>query len=363
MKLHLSSASVLAPVLVLGLVGFVREAHAQDAAEGRRWKQHEMNRPRPQPVAPVQVNLPVPPPPDAVVLFGGNDLSKWQQTNGSAARWKVENGYFEVQPGTGAIRTKEEFGDAQVHVEWASPNPPKGTGQDRGNSGVFLMGRYEVQVLDSHQANTYADGQAGAIYGQYPPLFNATRAPGEWNAYDIFFRRPRFAPNGSVVEPARITVLHNGILVQNNEVIRGLTTWLKSAPYQAHGDQGPIELQDHGHPVRFRNIWVRRIPARAEPDATYGAADRPIKMPSARLDRYVGAYGRPGGFSVTITRTGNELFAQMAGQSQKIVPVSETEFVTTDTAGRLVFVLDAQDRPTGVTFHMGGAQMQAPRAK
>ena len=321
-----------------------------------------MNRPRPQPVAPVQMNLPVPPPPDAVVLFGGNDLSGWQQPNGSATRWKVENGYFEVQPGTGAIRSKEEFGDAQVHVEWASPNPPKGTGQDRGNSGVFLMGRYEVQVLDSYRADTYADGQASAIYGQYPPLFNATRAPGEWNAYDIYFRRPRFAANGSLLEPARITVVHNGILVQNNEIIRGLTTWLKSAPYQAHGDQGPIELQDHGHPVRFRNIWVRRLPERAQPPAGY-AAERATQIPAARLDRYVGRYGRPGGFSVVITRRGNELWAEMAGQTQQIIPVSETEFVTTYTSGRLVFAQDAQGNPTGVTFHMGGAQMQAPKAR
>ncbi len=177
-------------------------------------------------------------------------------------RWKVTDGYMEVAPGTGAIETKAKFGDAQLHVEWASPSPAAGVGQDRGNSGIFLMGEYEVQVLDSYHAETYADGQAGAIYGQYPPLANASRPPGEWQTYDIAFRRPRFDQGGKLLEPARLTLIHNGILIQNNEELLGRTSWLQSLPYEAHADRGPIQLQDHGHPVRFRNMWIRDLAER-----------------------------------------------------------------------------------------------------
>ena len=233
------------------------------------WRQHDMSRPRPSVVAPAKTTLPAPGPADAVVLFDGKDLSRWQTANGGAAPWTVTNGYFEVKPGTGPIRTRGEFGDVQLHVEWASPAPPNGAGQNRGNSGIFLMGRYEVQVLDSYQADTYADGQAGAIYGQYPPLFNASRAPGEWQAYDICFRRPRFAADGRVLQPARVTVVHNGILVQDNEEIRGGTSWLKTLAYPKHPDKAPLELQDHGSPVRFRNLWLREIPERPAPSPWY----------------------------------------------------------------------------------------------
>ena len=146
---------------------------------------------------------------------------------------------MEIVPGKGAIRTKEKFGDVQLHVEWASPNPPNGTGQDRGNTGLFLMGRYELQILDSYKADTYADGQAGAIYGQYPPLFNASRPPGEWQSYDVAFRRPRFDDSGKLLEPARVTLIHNGVVVQDNEEILGQTTWLKWTPYEAHRRRGP----------------------------------------------------------------------------------------------------------------------------
>ena len=164
--------------------------------------------------------------------------------------------------GRGRSRPGAKFGDVQLHVEWASPSPAVGKGQDRGNSGIFLMGLYELQVIDSYQADTYADGQAGALYGQYPPLANASRPPGEWQTYDIAFRRPRFDPGGKLLEPARFTVIHNGILIQNNEELWGGTNWLEPAPYEHHGDRGPIELQDHGHHVRFRNIWLRELPER-----------------------------------------------------------------------------------------------------
>ncbi|MGH6784081.1 MAG: 3-keto-disaccharide hydrolase, partial [Sphingomicrobium sp.] len=187
---------------------------AQAAGE---WPIHSTSRPQPRIVTPAPAAAPMAPPSDAIVLFDGRSLSEWRSadTTRGAARWKVENGYMEVVAGTGGIATVRGFGDAQLHVEWTAPNPPAGEGQNRGNSGVFFMGMYEVQVLDSYQNDTYPDGQAAAVYGQYPPLVNACRPPGEWQAYDIVFRRPRFRPDGGLVSPARITVVHNGVLVQD----------------------------------------------------------------------------------------------------------------------------------------------------
>lgn len=202
---------------------------------------------------------PAPPPTDAIVLFDGKDLSKWRGADGSPTRWKVKNGYMEVAAGTGGIQTVQGFGDVQLHIEWASPAPPKGTDQDRGNSGVFLMGQYEVQVLDSWGNTTYPDGQAAAIYGQFPPLVNASRAPGEWQSYDIVFHRPRFRADGSLEQAATMTVFHNGVLVQDHRTLTGPTAHQSRPPFTAHPDQLPISLQDHGHPVRFRNVWVRRL--------------------------------------------------------------------------------------------------------
>ena len=155
--------------------------------------------------------------------------------------------------------TRRGFGDVQLHIEWATPAPPAGEGQERGNSGVFLMGLYEIQVLDSHEDTTYADGQAAAMYGQVPPLANASRPPGVWQSYDIVFHRPRFAADGSVATPARVTVLHNGVLVQDNVMLSGPTAHQRRPPYAAHPDQLPIHLQDHGSPVRYRDIWIREL--------------------------------------------------------------------------------------------------------
>jgi hypothetical protein len=185
------------------------------------------------------------------VLFDGSSLAAWKSPEGGPARWTVADGYMETVPGAGPIETKQKFADIQLHVEWAAPSPPRGSGQDRGNSGVFLMGDFEVQVLDSYKADTYADGQAGAIYGQYPPLFNASRPPGQWQTYDIAFRRPRFDASGKLLEAARIIIFHNGLLAQNNEEPVGPTSWLKWLPYEYRGGGGPISLQDHDHPVRY----------------------------------------------------------------------------------------------------------------
>ena len=248
-----------------GLFAFLVAGEPGDAASQNRWLQHDNRRPRPPLVEPVASQAAAAVPKDAVILFDGTDLAAWRASGGGPAPWKVTAGFMEVAPGTGPLETKGKFGDVQLHVEWASPSPPAGTGQDRGNSGIFLMGVYELQVLDSYQADTYADGQAGAIYGQYPPLANASRPPGQWQTYDIAFRRPRFDSGGKLLEPARVTLIHNGILIQNNEELWGRTNWLETQPYEAGADLGPIELQDHGHPVRFRNIWLRQLPERPAP--------------------------------------------------------------------------------------------------
>jgi hypothetical protein len=201
------------------------------------------------------------PPSDAVVLFDGKDLSGWvsQRDPNSPAAWEVKDGYMQVKPGTGGIVSKYEYGDCQLHIEWATPEVVKGEGQGRGNSGVFLMGRYEVQVLDSFNNKTYFHGQAGSVYKQYAPLVNASRGPGEWQAYDIIFRKPEFDDVGRVTKRARVTVIHNGILVQDNVEIYGNTWHDRPALYVAHGPKGPLALQDHGDLVRFRNIWVRPL--------------------------------------------------------------------------------------------------------
>ena len=223
--------------------------------------QHARDCPAPPVIDVGRAPPPGPVPSDAVVLFGGKDLSEWRSGDGSPARWKVKDGYLEVAPGTGGIQTARGFGDGQLHIEWATPTPAVGSDQDRGNSGVFLMGRYEVQVLDSYGNVTYPDGQAGALYGQFPPLVNAARAPGEWQSYDIVFRRPRFRADGSLERAATMTVIHNGVLVQDHRTLTGPTSHQSRPPYTAHPDTLPLTLQDHGHRVRFRNIWVRELAA------------------------------------------------------------------------------------------------------
>lgn len=195
------------------------------------------------------------PPSDAIVLFDGRDLSAWQADDGGAARWKVGDGYVEVN-GTGSILTRETFGDVQVHVEWATPSEVKGDGQGRGNSGVYLQGRYEIQVLDSYQNKTYFNGQASAFYGHNAPLVNACRKPGEWQTYDIVFHPARPAADGKTI-PGSFTVLHNGVLTQDHIPVAGDAT--TAAKFSGAAPTGPLLLQDHGNPVRYRNIWVRRL--------------------------------------------------------------------------------------------------------
>ncbi|MEM7199712.1 MAG: DUF1080 domain-containing protein [Planctomycetota bacterium] len=220
-----------------------------------KWKVHDLRRPKPKAVAPAA--QPGGPPDDAIVLFDGTSLAEWRGTK--RGLWKVQDGAMEVA-GTGSLRTVRSFGDCQLHLEYRAPTPATGEGQKRGNSGVIFMRRYEVQLLDNHENETYSDGYAGAVYGQHPPLANACRRPGEWQTYDIVFRAPRFA-DGRVSEPGRLTVFVNGVLAQHHAEIYGRVAWRKLAQYQPHGLKAPLALQDHGdrQPVRFRNIWIREL--------------------------------------------------------------------------------------------------------
>lgn len=206
-------------------------------------------------------NAAITPPSDAIVLFDGKDLSAWTDKDGSPAKWEVKNGVFTVKKGTGDIQTRKLFGDFQLHIEWVVPATITGKGQARGNSGIFLQGRYELQVLDNYNNRTYSNGQAGSIYKQTPPLKNALRPPGEWNVYDIIYTAPRFKEDKSLLYPARVTVIHNGVVIQNSTEIKGHTPYVGLSKYSYHG-KGPIKLQDHGdpsEPISYRNIWIREI--------------------------------------------------------------------------------------------------------
>lgn len=221
------------------------------------------DRPLPPVITPPAQYGPVTPPSDAIVLFDGTGLSQWvSDRQGAPAPWKVHDGVLEIVPRSGGIHTRLGFGDVQFHAEWAAPNPPRGTGQDRGNSGIKLQGLYEFQVLDAYDNKTYADGIPGAIYAQYAPLVSPTRRPGEWNTYDIVFHRARFDAQGALLQPARATVFLNGVLVQDNVTMTGPTGHHVRPAYKPTEARLPIGLQDHNHPVQFRNIWVRDLEER-----------------------------------------------------------------------------------------------------
>ena len=207
---------------------------------------------------PVKVGFSNAIPTDAIILFDGKSLDKWQDKDGKSAKWVVKDGAFTVQPGTGDISTKEKFGSQQLHLEFMIPTDVKGEGQDRGNSGVFIMEDYEVQILDCHTNTTYSNGQTAAIYKQSIPLVNACKKAGEWQVYDIIFQAPQFKADGTLDIPAYITVLHNGVLVQNHYELKGKTMYIGAPEYTAHGI-APLKLQDHNHKVSYRNIWVRKL--------------------------------------------------------------------------------------------------------
>jgi hypothetical protein len=300
-----------------------------------RWLGHDRERPQPPAVQPGTFSSPEQPgvpPSDAVVLFDGKNLSPWVALDGSPTKWVVKDGALECVPGSGYVRTLQSFGDCQLHIEWAAPTPPQGSSQGRGNSGVFFgLDRYEIQVLDSSDNQTYADGSAASIYGQYPTLVNATRPPGQWQTYDIIWTAPRFDDEGTLRSKARMTAFHNGVLVQNNVELTGPTAWVGRPPYQAHPERLPIAMQDHGNPVRFRNIWVRELGQHRHPE---------FRLPDALLDSYAGDYGRNQKASMKITRLPDGLLSLPIGGTDVVLhAASPTHFyaLTTDVQCKFDF--------------------------
>jgi 3-keto-disaccharide hydrolase len=310
--------------------------HAQRTG-APRWKAHDVARPKPPVITPGASAAQAPS--DAIVLFDGSGLREWTGVNGGPPGWTVRDGYMETAAGAGAIKTRQGFGDAQLHVEWATPSRVEGNGQGRGNSGVIIMGLYEVQVLDSHGNQTYADGQAASVYGQYPPLVNASRAPGEWQTYDIIFRRPRFLPNGAVKTPARLTVFHNGVLVQDHVELWGPTEWLQHGQYRAHSDTLPLVLQDHANPVRYRNIWLRPLADIQQPSGlAESAAQTTVPLPV--LQSYVGTYRTPNEEVASVLLRGRQLILSMPGSPRRelrLVPITRERFALLHTAGNVEF--------------------------
>lgn len=329
-----------------------------------KWLAHDMRRPRPPVVTPGKQNLPVAPPSDAVILFDGTDPSNWRDAEGGPAKWTTNDDYMESVPNSGYVYTAGVFGDVQLHVEWAAPTPAKGKSQGRGNSGIFLMGLYEVQVLDSYENDTYPDGQAAAVYGQYPPLVNACLPPGEWQSYDIVFRRPRFHRDGRLDTPARISVIQNGVLVQDNVELWGPTSWIQHRPYKPHADKLPIGLQDHGNPVRYRNIWLRELRESdtiAPPPVDEGPF---VNLSDKQLEPYVGRYGSFLGEFGTMELVEHVLQMHMeTGQVVDLVPRSETEFRMRYTAGSVTFNVDDEGNVKGFTMELGGQKYPVNKLK
>lgn len=288
MKVHsaLATLGAVLTVVAAGVTAASGQGFYGDAPdEHHPWAIHDANRPQPKVVTPGRFSSPEQPgkpPSDAVVLFGGTDLLKWEADKNEAgpSKWVVKEGAMECTPGSGYIRTKDKFGDCQLHVEWAAPKDVKGDSQGRGNSGIFLEGICEIQVLDNYNNATYADGHAASVYGVNPPMANALRPPGEWQVADIVFRRPVYK-DGKPVDPGYVTVFVNGVLVQDHTVLEGPTghkTRTKPGPFP---DKGPLKLQDHGNPVRFRNIWYRDLP----PRACEGGTDGPLPVEAAMAKR------------------------------------------------------------------------------
>ncbi len=351
-------------LLELAVFGFSFGSLALPAAaqSPARWLAHDMERPRPPVVTPANHALPVPPPSDAIVLFDGTDLSHWRDAEGGPAKWTIRDGVMESVPNSGYVFSADSFGDVQLHIEWAAPVRANGRGQGRGNSGVFLMGLYEVQVLDSYENDTYPDGQAAAIYGQYPPLVNACRPAGEWQSFDIVFRRARFHRDGTLAKAARITVLHNGVLVQDNVEIWGPTTWLQNRPYTSHPDKLPLSLQDHGNPVRFRNIWLRELREWDESGPLAVENATVASLPPRELEKFAGAYGTILGDFGTIELVDGQLRLHMkTGQVIELVPRSSSEFAMRYTAARLVFNTNEEGSVAGFTMHLAGEKYPIKR--
>ncbi|MCC6316665.1 MAG: DUF1080 domain-containing protein [Gemmatimonadaceae bacterium] len=338
--------------LPLATIALALIASSVSAQSTQAWRAHDPERPKPPVVTPAETLGQ--PPSDAIVLFDGSNLDQWSGPDGQPAGWAIRDGYMETAPGAGPLLTRRAFGDAQLHIEFATPSRVQGAGQGRGNSGVILMGLYEVQVLDSYENLTYADGQAAAIYGQYPPLVNASRAPGAWQTYDIVFRRPRFGADTRITSPARLTVFHNGVLVQDAEPLWGPTTWLQHLAYKRHPDTLPLVLQDHDNPVRYRNIWIRPLGDIARPGGLASASTTVI-VPTAVLRAYAGNYAMPNGDPVgTIRLTGGRLTLLMPGSPRErelvLVPITRDRFHLLHTAGTVAFTRSGRETTMRLRF-------------
>jgi len=327
------------------------------AAPDPAYRHHDRDRPQPPvvtPATPGTQDRPGRAPSDAVVLFDGKDISKWLSLDGTPAKWIVRDGYMESVKGGGDIRTFQNFGDCQLHVEWAAPSPARGEGQGRGNSGVFFgLRQYEVQVLDCYGNQTYPDGSAAAIYGQYPPLVNACLPPGQWQTYDIIYTAPRFEADGKLLVPARITLFHNGVLVQNNVELVGPTGGFVQQPYNPHPEKQPLALQDHGDAVRYRNIWVRELgmPGKKE-----------FNLPDALLTEYAGSY-TSSGTPVDITREGTQLIASLGGARFVLFADSPTTFFAKTTDVRFEFRRDQQGRVSQLIWSIGEGGITATKTR
>jgi hypothetical protein len=322
------------------------------------WLEHDRRRPQSPVVTPGTFSTqeqPGRPPSDATVLFDGKDLSQWVSIDGSPTKWIMKDGYMECVKGSGYVRTLQNFGDCQLHVEWATPVPAEGQGQGRGNSGLFFgLERYEVQVLDSYESTTYVDGSAGSIYGQYPPLVNVCRPPGQWQTYDVLYTAPRFDAEGKLLSPARMTIFQNGVLIQHNVELTGPTSWLERAPYKAHPEKQPISLQDHGNPVRYRNIWIRELGKPGRKEFTYA---------NSLLDSYTGTYDRGGGNLVYISREGSQLVLRMEGARFVLFAESPTKFFAKTTDVQCEFQPNDEGKTDRLSVSVGEGGMTARRTR
>ncbi len=307
---------------------------------------HDRNAPLPTVVDPGMASTPDragKAPSDAVVLFDGSDLSQWVAMNGQPTKWVVKDGAMECVPGSGYIRTLRNFGECQLHLEFATPAKAEGSSQGRGNSGLFFGGtRYEIQVLDSYNNQTYADGSCGSIYNQYSPLVNASRPPGEWQVYDILYTPPHFTPDGAVLSPPRITAFHNGVLIHHNAELFGETSWLTRPPLTAHPEKQPIALQDHGNPVRYRNIWIRELGRSGKPEFT---------LSDAVLDGYCGVYERDKRQMAEVTRRGGNLLLKFGNTEFLMFAESPTRFFAKTVDVQAVF--DPSSDPKTIQVSVG----------
>ncbi len=297
-----------------------------DDRDPRLWIGHDRTRPLPPVVNPGQPSTPDRPgkaPSDAIVLFDGTDLSQWVAMNGEPTKWIIKDGAMECVPGSGYIRTLRCFGDVQLHLEFATPARVEGSSQGRGNSGLFFgLTRYEIQILDSYNNPTYADGSCASVYNQYPPLVNASRPPGQWQSYDVIWTAPRFEPDGRLRSPARVTLFHNGVLVHHEAELIGDTGWVTRRPYRAHPEKLPIALQDHGNPVRFRNIWVRELGRPVRPE---------LYLADKVLDGFAGRYQVNPDWVVEVSRRGPNLFFRWAGEEFLMFATTTNRFFAKTT--------------------------------